>query len=191
MAKLPAIAVKEDKDLYLALLRAIVGQQLSVKAADTIWQRFLALFRTKYPHPKLLLKTGIEKLRSAGLSYQKAGYLRNIAEFSLLHSFDYEYLEQFDDEALISYLVQIKGVGRWTAEMVLMFHLGRTDIFPKDDLGIQMGMRQFYKLRELDKKKFLARIEKIASAWRPYRTLACMYIWKARDTAALKKKPGS
>ncbi|HOZ88477.1 MAG TPA: DNA-3-methyladenine glycosylase [Bacteroidia bacterium] len=167
-------------DLFMSLLRAIVGQQLSVKAADTIWSRFLALFGNKLPEPGLLLKISDNKLRSAGLSYQKAGYLKNIARFAIEQTLDYNLLKKKTDDELVDYLVQIKGVGRWTVEMLLMFELNRPDVFPKDDLGIQNGIKKLYKLSS-EKKALLLEMEQIAENWRPYRTLACRYIWRFKD----------
>jgi DNA-3-methyladenine glycosylase II len=182
------ISLKKDNDLYFSLLRAIVGQQLSVKAAQTIWKRFLDLFNDKYPHAWELLKIEAALLRSVGLSYQKAGYLKNIAAFSLEKSLNYGDLKKLTDEELIEYLIQIKGVGRWTAEMLLMFNLKRMDVFPKDDLGIQTGMKLIYKIRAKDKKQLYKKLDSIAENWRPYRTLACMYIWRYKDQSKVKSK---
>lgn len=175
------VSLGKEKDLYFSLMRAIAGQQLSVKAASTIWERFLALFPSGYPDPKVLLKMDVEKLRGAGLSYQKAGYLKNIAQFSIDESLEHEELKDKNDEELIEYLVQIKGVGKWTVEMLLMFSLGRKDVFPKDDLGIQNGMRSLYKIETDNKKELHLKMEKIAEKWRPYRSLACLYIWRHKD----------
>jgi len=176
-----ALKSSRSQDLYVSLMKAIVSQQLSVKAADTIWGRFLDLFKDGYPDPKLLLKMKDEKLRSAGLSYQKAGYLKNIARFSIEETLDYKKLKSKSDEDLIEYLVQIKGVGRWTVEMLLMFSLNRHDVFPKDDLGIQNGIKAIYKIDPKNKKELYAEMERIAESWRPYRTLACRYIWRHKD----------
>ncbi len=132
---------RKSQDLYVSLMKAIVSQQLSVKAADTIWGRFLGLFKDGYPDPEKLLKMKDARLRGAGLSYQKAGYLKNIARFSLEETLDYKQLKSKTDDELVEYLVQIKGVGRWTVEMLLMFSLNRHDVFPKDDLGIQNGIK--------------------------------------------------
>lgn len=173
---------KKDLDLYVSLMRSIVSQQLSIKAAATIWARFLALFKDGYPDPKVLLKMKDDKLRSVGLSYQKAGYLKNIARFSLEKTLDYKQLKTKEDEDLIEYLVEIKGVGRWTVEMILMFSLNRLDILPKDDLGIQNGIKSLYALEPSNKKELFSEMERIAETWRPYRTLACMYIWRHKDS---------
>lgn len=172
-------------DLYQSLLRSIVGQQLSVKAAATIWQRFLDLFGDGYPDPKILLKMKDDKLRTAGLSYQKAGYLKNIARFSIEKTLDYNKLKKMSDEDLIEYLVEIKGVGRWTVEMILMFTLERHDVLPLDDLGIQNGMKHLYDIRHRNKKDLLLEMQRIAESWRPCRTLACFYIWRYKDNKPL------
>lgn len=175
------IKPNKNRDLYMALLEAIVSQQLSVKAADTIWKRFLALFKDEYPEAKLLLKMKDDTLRSSGLSYQKAGYLKNIALFSIEQTLDYKKLKNKSDEELIEYLIQIKGVGRWTVEMVLMFSLNRDNVFPKDDLGIQNGMKILYNISSRNKRELFAEMERISEVWKPYRTLACRYIWRHKD----------
>ncbi len=179
--KVGVIKTGKNQDLFIALLSAIVSQQLSVKAADTIWGRFEALFKDGIPTAKAVLKLSDDKLRSVGLSYQKAGYLKNIATFSIEQTLDYKLLKKKTDDELVEYLVQIKGVGRWTVEMLLMFSLNREDVFPKDDLGIQNGMKKLYGLTS-EKKALLKEMEEIAEAWRPHRTLACRYIWRYKDS---------
>ena len=175
------IKTSKNQDLFIALLSAIVSQQLSVKAADTIWGRFEGLFKDGIPTAKAILKLSDDKLRSVGLSYQKAGYIKNIATFSIEQTLDYKLLKKKTDDELVEYLVQIKGVGRWTVEMLLMFNLNREDVFPKDDLGIQNGMKKLYNLTS-EKKALLKEMEEIAEAWRPHRTLACRYIWRYKDS---------
>lgn len=170
-----------NADLYSALLESIMSQQLSVKAADTIHRRFLDLFPGRFPDPKLLSKMTDEHLRTAGVSRQKAGYVRNVAAFALKHDLSHAALKKLSDDELIALLTQIKGVGRWTVEMLLMFPLNRPDVFPADDLGIQNAMKKLYNLRgkgrALHKRMFA-----IADAWRPNRTLACKYLWRWRST---------
>lgn len=179
--KVGAIKTSQDQDLYLSLMRAIVSQQLSVKAAATIWGRFLTLFKDNYPDAKTVLKLKDDKLRAVGLSYQKAGYLKNIALFSIEKTLDYKLLKSKTDEELIVYLVEIKGVGRWTVEMLLMFSLNREDILPLDDLGVQNGIRNLYKLNAENKKELYKQMIAATEKWRPYRTLACKYIWRFND----------
>lgn len=171
---------KPRADLYLNLLRAIAGQQLSVKAAATIWERVLNLFPDNYPSPEAVLLMDTAKLRGAGLSYQKAGYIKNIAQFSLDETLDYKKLKRKSDDELIDYLTQIKGVGRWTVEMILMFSLVRENILPLDDLGIQNAIKKIYGLNTTGKQLKLE-MEQISHPWQPYRTFACMYLWRSLD----------
>lgn len=168
------------KDLFTSLLRSIVGQQLSGKAADTIWSRFIALFPRKKPTADALLAIDIELLRGAGLSYQKAGYLKNIALFSKEQTLDYRKLHTKTDEELIDYLTSIKGVGKWTVEMILIFTLNRQDVFPLDDLGIQQAMAKLFKLRKTG-KELKKEMLKRSTIWAPYRSLATRHLWNWKD----------
>ena len=177
---LPPIEPRPEPDFYLTLLRSVVGQQLSVKAATTIFQRFINLFPDKYPHPEEVLLLLNEQLRGVGLSGQKAGYVRAVAEFKQTGQLEPEVINPLGEEALIKHLTVIKGVGRWTAEMLLMFALDRPDVLPLDDLGIQNAMKKCYGLTE-EKKELKRRMIEIAENWRPYRTVACKYLWKSLD----------
>lgn len=168
------------KDLFTSLLRSIVGQQLSGKAADTIWSRFIALFPRKKPTADALLAIDIELLRGAGLSYQKAGYLKNIALFSKEQTLDYRKLHTKTDEELIDYLTSIKGVGKWTVEMILIFTLNRQDVFPLDDLGIQQAMTKLFNLRKTG-KELKKEMLKRSAVWAPYRSLATRHLWNWKD----------
>ncbi len=168
------------KDLFTSLLRSIVGQQLSGKAADTIWSRFIALFPRKKPTADALLAIDIELLRGAGLSYQKAGYLKNIALFSKEQTLDYRKLHTKTDEELIDYLTSIKGVGKWTVEMILIFTLNRQDVFPLDDLGIQQAMAKLFNLRKTG-KELKKEMLKRSTVWAPYRSLATRHLWNWKD----------
>jgi len=179
------VHVKKTNDAYLALLNSIVSQQLSVKAAATIWARFLELFPKKYPEAKLILKMKDETMRGAGLSYQKAGYIKNIAEFSLSNPLDEKSLNKLDDETLIAHLTQIKGVGKWTVQMIMMFSLQRLDVFPEDDLGIQNAIKNIYGI-ESEKKQLKIDMQQVSQKWKPYRTIACMYLWKHKDNKPIK-----
>jgi DNA-3-methyladenine glycosylase II len=177
--------IKKQKDIYVVLLRAIVSQQLSTKAADTIWNRFIDLFPDKYPHPKKVVKLSVEKMRGCGLSFQKAGYIKNIAEFDLKHPDLDKKLEKLSNEEVIEFLTQIKGVGKWTVEMILMFAMGRPDVFSIGDLVLRNSVIDIYKIKSTGKKQ-LDQIEKIAEAWSPYRSYACTCLWKYKDSK-LKK----
>ncbi|MEJ8755520.1 DNA-3-methyladenine glycosylase [Pontibacter sp. H259] len=172
------LASSKSEDLYFDLLSAIVSQQLSTKAAATIFRRFTELFPENYPHPELVLATTDEMLRSAGLSFQKIGYVRNVAAFAAEGKLEHATIDALEDEALILHLTQIKGVGRWTVEMLLMFALERPDVFPVDDLGIQNAMKRHYSLEETGKLLRL-RMQQIAENWRPYRTIASKYLWQS------------
>lgn len=167
-------------DVYFHLIRAIVGQQLSVKAAETICGRFLALFEDNYPTPEALVAVETERLRGAGLSGQKAGYVKNIAAFACEH--DLAAVKAMSDDEVLTYLTQIKGVGEWTAHMTLMFTLARADIFPAGDQGIMNAMTRLYDIEERGKERKKLCIA-IAENWRPYRSYACFYLWHWLDNA--------
>jgi len=172
--------IKLNEDLYASLISAIISQQLSVAAARTIHGRFLAIFNNKIPAYTTLISTSAEKLRTAGISNQKAGYLHNIAQFGLANSLHYNDLKAMEDEELITYLTQIKGVGKWTVEMILMFNLNRPDIFPIDDLGIQNAVKSLYNINATGRELKTRMLEKSAD-WSPYRTIACRYLWRWKD----------
>lgn len=171
-----------DKDIYLALVRSITGQQLSTKAAAIIYKRFLELFPDNMPTPLLVAKATTDTLKTAGLSKQKATYVQNVANFALDAGLDFEKLDQKTDEEIVKYLTQIKGVGRWTVEMLLMFAFQRPDVFSVDDLGIQQAIKKLYDLEE-EGKDLKAKMKEIAENWKPYRTIACRYLWKWKDNA--------
>lgn len=173
---------RRNADLYLDLVESILSQQLSIKAAATIHGRFLDLFPDRHPDPRRLRAMGAARLRRAGVSRQKAGYLRNVAAFALEHDLSRAALRKLGDDELIALLTQIKGVGRWTVEMLLMFPLNRPDVFPADDLGIQIAMKKLYGLRG-EGPKLRGRMAAIAERWRPHRSLACKYLWRSRRTA--------
>lgn len=176
------IVQEPHEDIYLSLLSSIISQQLSTKVARVIKSRFLALFPGEYPQPEWVLEKSDEELRGVGLSFQKIGYIRNVAAFARQGQLDYQVISQLRDEDLIRHLVQIKGVGRWTAEMILMFTLVRPDVFPVDDLGIQNAMKKQYGLSQAG-KSLLLEMSRLAEAWRPHRTLASRYLWQSLDNA--------
>lgn len=165
-----------NRDVYGALLHSIVAQQLSVKAAATIHARLLGLFPGNIAQPELLVRMPLAKIRGAGLSKQKAGYLKAIAKISRNNGLAYEKLSKKSDAELISYLTQIHGVGQWTVEMLLMFTFNRKDVFSVGDVGIQNAMRRLYGL-EAQGKEFKQKLLIIAEKWQPYRTIVCRYLW--------------
>lgn len=169
-----------DIDVYFSLLHSIVSQQLSTKVVRVIWRRFTDLFVNGYPNPKILLTTDHEVLRGIGLSNNKVRYVKNVAEFSLLNDMSFEFLQKQTDTEIINYLTQIKGVGKWTVQMILMFPMDRPNVFPVDDLGIQNAMKKMYKI-DLEKKELKQKLNEISEKWHPYKTLACKYIWKMVD----------
>lgn len=165
-------------DVYLELLNSIVSQQLSVKVARIIWTRFTDLFSDSYPHSDQVLNMEHALLRGVGLSNSKANYIKNVAQFSVDANISFEYLNKMSDDEIIAYLTQIKGVGTWTVQMILMFPMDRPDVFPIDDLGIQNQMKAWYGI-ELEKKELKNKLVEIAEIWKPYRTLASKYIWQS------------
>lgn len=184
-----------EDDLYLALLDSIVSQQISVKAADAIFKRFVALFNPHsgtvggaaagYPAPALLLAKTDDELRAAGLSFQKIKYLKSVAEFSLTNRLDRPFFDALTDEEIVQYLLPIRGVGRWTVEMLLMFVLDRPDVFPVDDLVIRQKIIRAYaeQVDGLTGRMLLKKLHEIANPWRPYRTTACRYLWRWKPAA--------
>jgi DNA-3-methyladenine glycosylase II len=190
-----ALSVKKRTDLHFYLCASIMSQQLSTKVADTIKQRFLQLYDGRVPAPEEILGTPPETLRSIGLSNAKVSYVQNVARFAVEQGMDHRKLDKMENEEVITYLTQIKGVGRWTAEMLLMFSLGREDVFAIDDWGVQNAMIGIYKLDRTDKKVFREALLRISAKWSPYRTYACMHLWRWKDNspittgkAAAKKK---
>jgi DNA-3-methyladenine glycosylase II len=169
------------RDPYLSLVNSIIYQQLSTKAADTIRDRFLDLFKDRHPEPERLKRIPLSRLRTAGLSNQKSNYVKNVASFSIEGGLDPTILKKFSDEELIDHITQVKGVGRWTAEMLAMFALKRDDIFPVTDLGIRNAVAALYGMRTTS-KSFDKRALKISASWQPYRTHACRHLWLWKDS---------
>ena len=166
---------KKDSNYFEALVRAIVYQQLSGKAAATIYKRFKNLFpENKHPSPNIVMERSHEELRSTGLSNQKATYIHNIAKAFNTGAVPKD-IDTIGDNEVIECLTTIKGVGPWTAKMFLMFTLNRPDVFPVTDLGIQKGFQLFFQFDVLPSTK---KMMEIAEAWRPYRTLASWYLWR-------------
>lgn len=165
---------------YQELVESIISQQLSVKAAATILKRFKALFTSDFPNPAEILDEDVETFRSVGLSRQKAGYIRDLAEKVLTNEVTFEHLDSLTNQEVISELTQIKGVGVWTVHMFLMFCMGRLDVFPTGDLGIRNGIEKLYNLPQKPTPEDMEVIAK-KYAWHPYETIASWYIWKSLD----------
>ena len=164
---------------YESLIRSIVYQQLSGKAASIIYERFLDLFVFDiYPDPKDILAVSIETLRSSGLSYQKVNYIRDLSEKWQDGTMNLTDIDSMTDEEISSELIKVKGIGQWTADMFLMFTLGRPDVFPFGDLGIQKGVMILTNMNRLPTQK---EMERKTKKWQPYRTVAAWYLWKLVD----------
>jgi len=168
-------------DVYADLLSNIVSQQISVKAAKAIYVRFLDLYDGETPSPEVLLNTEHDVLRSAGLSNQKTNYMQNIARFWVENKFQNNDWSQQSDQEIIELLTQIKGVGEWTVQMILMFSLERPDVLPVEDLIIMLSMMKHYNIREEKKSLIKKEMKKIGAAWSPYQSTACRYLWRAKD----------
>lgn len=176
------LAARQHADPFKALIRAIVGQQLSAKAAATIFSRFEALFDV-FPTPAQVLAVSDDRLRGVGLSAQKLGYLRDLCRRIVEGELPLDVLDRMDDEAVIENLTQVKGIGRWTAEMFLIFRLQRPDVLPVGDLGIVRAVQRAYKLRRAPSPD---RLTRIGEAWRPYRSVACWYLWASLNNEPTK-----
>ena len=158
-----------------------MSQQLSTKVAAVIYKRFLALYDGKEPKVDAVLATPNEALRAIGLSNAKVGYIKNVAQFCIEHGITDRKLATMSNESIIELLVQIKGVGKWTVEMLLMFSLQREDVFAVDDLAIQQAMIKLYKLDTSNRKQLKEKMIQISNKWSPYKTYACLHLWKWKD----------
>ena len=180
------LAGAQREDPFRAIVEAIVWQQLSGKAAATIFERFLGLFPDhRFPTPDDVSAVTDAHLRAIGFSRQKIAYLRDLCGRMQARALPLDRLESMDDEAVIEALTAVKGIGRWTAEMVLMFKLQRADVLPVGDLGIVKAIRKAYLLC---KDPDADRIRRIGEKWRPYRSIAAWYLWQMRDNAPLDEK---
>lgn len=178
---LPALQMRQN--IPLRLMASIMSQQLNTKVAKVIYKRFLEIYGGEEPQPKQVLDTPFETLRAIGLSNAKVNYVKNVAAFCIENEITDSKLLLLTNEEIIELLTQIKGVGKWTVEMLLMFTLGREDVFAVDDLGIQQAMIKAYNLPADDKKSLKEKMLKISSKWKPYRTYACLHLWSWKDNA--------
>jgi DNA-3-methyladenine glycosylase II len=179
IAEVGPLGIQPRRERFQALARAIIFQQLAGAAANAIYGRFVALFPgVDFPSPEqVLAKTGAE-LRAVGLSEKKALYLKDLAAHIRDGKLDFHRFHKMTDEEIIEHLVMVKGIGRWTAEMFLMFNLGRPDVMPAGDLGVQNAIKRHYRMRQRPNRK---RLLKHAERWRPYRTAAAWYLWRSLD----------
>ncbi len=168
--------VKITKNRYQALVEAIISQQLSGSAANSIIKKFRKLYKSKFPKPRDVIKTSDSKLRTTGLSKMKIVYIKELSKKIESKELNMRKISTQSDEQVIEVLTDVKGIGRWTAEMFLIFSLGRLDILPVGDLGLKKGIQSMYSLKDLPEKE---QIEQLTESWKPYRTVATWYLWKS------------
>lgn len=170
--------IARNSNIASFLYQSIISQQLSTRVGEVIIGRFMNIYDGIDPSPQQIIDTPIEALQAVGLSRSKAGYIKNVAQFAIDHGLDHDKLILLPDEEVISFVTQIKGIGQWTAQTLLMFGLGREDVFSADDLIIQNAMAVIFSLDKTDKKKFKVEIIRISADWSPYRTYACLHLWQ-------------
>jgi len=170
--------VKITKNRYQSLVEAIMSQQLSGSAANSIIKKFKKLSKSKFPKPLDVIKTSDSKLRTIGLSKMKIIYIKELSKKIESKELNMRKISSQSDEQVIEVLTDVKGIGRWTAEMFLIFSLGRLDVLPVGDLGLKKGIQSMYSLKDLPKKE---QIEQLAESWKPYRTVATWYLWKSLE----------
>ena len=175
------IKLRRYKNIPLRLCASIMSQQLSVKVAQVIYKRFLNLYGKTEPTPQQIFDTPNETLRSIGLSNSKVNYVKNVAQFAIEKGMNNKKLSKMSDEEVIEYLIPIKGVGRWTVEMLLIFTLGREDVFAIDDLGVQNGMIRYFGMKNENKNKFREDMLRKSQKWSPYRSFVCLHLWGWKD----------
>lgn len=175
------IELKFRKNICLRLCASIMSQQLSTKVAKVLYHRFLDLYFGHEPTPAEIADTPYDTLKAIGLSGAKTQYILNVAQFAVAHKLTDAKLKKMSDDDVIKLLTQIKGVGNWTVEMLLMFTLGREDVFSVDDYGIQTAMKKIYGLDAANKKALKEEMLKISAKWSPYRTYACLHLWQWKD----------
>jgi len=182
------LAAAQRADHLTALVRAITFQQLSTKAASTIYSRLAALMPDGHPDPRVLASLTDDQYRAVGMSRQKIAYLRDLAEHVQNRTLDLDALDRLSDDEVAAALTKVKGIGRWSADMFLMFRLHRPDVLPGGDLGIVVAIQRLYRLR---KRPDARRVLKIGEAWRPYRSVASWYLWQTLRNEPLSKAADS
>ena len=185
LVKGEAYTLQKRKNTAIRLIASIVSQQLSTKVAAIIFKRFLDIYKGKEPGMQAIIDTPFDILRGIGLSNSKVNYVQNVAQFFISQKITDKQLYAMEPEAVIELLTQIKGVGRWTVEMLLMFSLGHEDVFAVDDLGIQQAMIRLYKIKYSTKKELQTKMLKRSLSWSPYRTYACLHLWNWKDSGAV------
>ena len=169
-------SIETQGEPFVTLARSVVGQQISVKAAQSVWDRFSALMKTV--NPRAVSKLTVEDMRAAGLSGRKVEYIKDLADYFQTGKVSVKQWDAMEDEAIIAELIAIRGIGRWTAEMFLMFYLRRPDVLPLDDVGLLNGISKLY---FSDEPVSRSEVRDLARAWEPYRSVATWYIWRSLD----------
>lgn len=177
--------IKKRKNTPVRVMTSIISQQLSTKVAAIIFGRFIALFEGKEPSCEQVLECTNDQLRSIGLSQSKVHYIQNVAQFFLEHQITDKQLYAMEPEAIIDLLTQIKGVGKWTVQMLMLFSLGQEDVFAVDDLGIQQAMTRLFQIKYETKKELHSKMITISNKWTPYRSYACLHLWQWKDQGAV------
>ncbi len=178
IADIPPVSISRQADYFVVLCESIINQQLSEKAGNTIWNRFLALFPEEKVTPERLLALPDSKIRLVGTSWSKISYIKNLATGVQHKTIHLHKLRGMSNEEVITELIKVKGIGPWTAEMFLMFSLGREDVFSYGDLGLRNAMKRLYKFRRDPTRK---QLEKIVNKWTPYRTWAARILWRSLE----------
>lgn len=177
--------IKRRKKTPVRLMASIISQQLSTKVAAIIFGRFIALFYGKEPSCEQVLACTNDQLRSIGLSQSKVNYIQNVAQFFITEKITDKQLYAMEPDAILDLLTQIKGVGKWTVEMLMLFSLGQEDVFAVDDLGIQQAMTRLYKIKFTTKKELHTKMLQLSKNWTPYRSYACLHLWQWKDQGAV------
>lgn len=177
--------LQKRKNTPVRLIASIISQQLNTKVAKLIFLRFLDIYHGEEPSMQQVLDTPAETLRRIGLSHSKVNYVQNVAQFFIEHQISDKQLYSMQPEEVVALLTQIKGVGKWTVEMLLMFSLGHENVFAVDDLGIQQAMIGLYKIKYTSQKELKIKMLKKAAAWEPYKTYACLHLWQWKDGGAV------
>jgi len=177
--------IKKRKNTPVRLMASIISQQLSTKVAAIIFGRFIVLFEGKEPSCEQVLECTNDQLRSIGLSQSKVNYIQNVAQVFLEHQITDKQLYTMEPDAIIELLTQIKGVGKWTVQMLMLFSLGQEDVFAVDDLGIQQAMTRLYQIKYETKKELHSKMITISNKWTPYSSYACLHLWQWKDQGAI------
>jgi DNA-3-methyladenine glycosylase II len=185
-SKIELPSLTKTNDVYLDLLEVIISQQLSGKVAKVIYNRFLQLFENSYPQPEILKEIDDEMLRKVGLSNAKTNYVKNLANFAIANDISINRIDSLSDNEIIELLTKIKGVGKWSVEMILIFSLLRTDVFPYDDLVIKKSMIDVYGIKK-EGKQLIEKMISISNKWKPNRSMASRYLWANYDIKSREK----